>query len=389
MHEFTATVVVAPVGVNGITVAHEMAMKGARVVGVFHDGDAFALKSRFVHERCIIPHPRESPGSLAEFLLSRKDLHGAIVIPTEDMSLRDIESQHSALAPLYRLAVPPPEAAHTALDKGLTYDAARDIGITVPQTFPLSGPSDLSPALDVTGLPALMRPAFSAAFAREFGVKSFRPSTHEEAVALFDKAQASGHKMLLQEIIPGPDQNVVSVKAYVTDKGEVYGPTCGFKLAIYPPSFGVSQMQETRSCPELEEGSRRILARIGFRGSLTSVEWKLDPRDGKWKLLEVNARSVLAIKLPKFSGCDILEALWRDKMGLPALPPPRIKCGRRWAYLKNALLLLRGGRGEGKYFWRYIRFYRPPICFAVFYWNDPMPFLRDMAPVFKRRFGKR
>ncbi len=380
-------VIVAPVHINGVTLVRELARKGAHVVAVASDPAAAGLQSRFIHERVILPPPEIDAGAFTAFLLARHDLDGAIVVPTEDFYVRELADNYRLLAKRFRLAVSPNPATAIALDKALTYRACGEVGIPCPRTRPLETDEDLKSAARDIGFPAILRPAFSVAFFREFATKSFQVSSLDEALPLFHKAHSAGHALLFQEVIPGPDENVVSCKSYTTGDGRVLGVLAGFKLAIYPPGFGVSQVQETRPAANVEDGTRRILSHIGFAGSLSSVEWKLDPRDSVWKLLEVNARSVMAIALMKFARADIIDMLWRDKTGLPQLPPQPPLYGRRWAYIKNGLLLSRRPASERLPLLKYLGLYRPPICFALFDFADPRPFLCDLAPLISRRFG--
>lgn len=381
-------VIVAPVHINGIEIVREMARKGARVTGVSPSSDAPGLRTRFLRERIISPSPGTAPGAFAELLLSRSDLYGAIVIPTDDFHVRDVAENYDRLATHYKLAVAPSAATATALDKAQTYKACHEVAVPCPRTRRVENESDLEEAAAATGFPAILRPAFSLSFHREFGVKSFYVSSLCEAREKFALADAAGHRMLFQEVIPGADEQVASCKVYATDSGDILGALAGFKLNIYPPSFGVSQMQETRPAPQIEENTARILSHIGFKGALASVEWKYDRRDATWKLLEINARAVMAIAIMKFAGVDVIEMLWRDKLGLPQLETTKPRYGRRWAYLKNGLLLLRHSQRKRRGFFGHLKLYRPPICFALMDVRDPWPFFHDIAPMLLRRIRR-
>jgi predicted ATP-grasp superfamily ATP-dependent carboligase len=366
-----------------------MAKKGARVVAVAAGADAPGLRSRFVREKVVLPSPEEKPGVFSSFLLARKDLYGGIVIPTDDFYAEELARDYDVLSVHYKLAVSPNPSTDIAIDKSLTYAACQDAGIPTPKTLPIDERADVDHVCTAVGLPAILRPASSMRFHRQFDVKSFPVSSPAEVREKLPAAIASGYRMLLQEIIPGPEANVVSCKIYATDAGEILGAVAGFKLAIYPPQFGVSQVQEARRAPAVEEGSRRILEAIGFRGSLASVEWKFDERDSTWKLLEINARSVLAIALMKYVGSDIIDMLWRDKLRLPQAPPAKIRYGRRWAYIKNGLLLYHRFPEARKTLSEYLSLYKPPICFALLDFGDIKPFLYDIAPLLRRRFARK
>jgi predicted ATP-grasp superfamily ATP-dependent carboligase len=189
---------------------------------------------------------------------------------------------------------------------------------------------------------------------------------------------------MLQEVVAGEGSFVVSCKIYATDDGRILGAVPGAKLTIYPPVFGVSQSQEARHIPQVEEGTVRLLESIGYRGALASVEWKYDPREETWKMLEINPRSVMAIALMRY-GADILDMLYRDKLGLEEPPQRPVKYGRRWAYIKNGLLLHKRHPEERPSWREYLHLYRPGIVFGLLDWRDPRPFFYDIMPLIKRR----
>jgi len=76
--------------------------------------------------------------------------------------------------------------------------------------------------------------------------------------------------------------------------------------------------------PELESISLKFLRSIGFEG-IAEVEFMQDPRDGKFKLLEINPRiwgwHTLAIR----SGADLPYILYQDLLGGEPIPSDFIK----------------------------------------------------------------
>ena len=65
---------------------------------------------------------------------------------------------------------------------------------------------------------------------------------------------------------------------------------------------------------------------------MAEVEFKFDPRDGKYKILDVNMRAWGWHTLGKAAGIDFSYLLWRQKVGLPV---PSIPRQRRAAYCRE------------------------------------------------------
>jgi D-aspartate ligase len=71
--------------------------------------------------------------------------------------------------------------------------------------------------------------------------------------------------------------------------------------------------------PAIVEPTLRFLREIGYYG-LAEVEYKLDPRDGKYKLLDVNARTWGFHALGRPSGVDFCYLLFADQIGEAVVP---------------------------------------------------------------------
>ena len=69
----------------------------------------------------------------------------------------------------------------------------------------------------------------------------------------------------------------------------------------------------------LEKLSERFLQAIDYYG-LVELEYKLDPRDGQYKLLDVNARTWGYHSLGAAAGVDFSHMLYADQVGLPVSP---------------------------------------------------------------------
>ena len=146
----------------------------------------------------------------------------------------------------------------------------------------------------------------------------------------------------------------------------------------HPREFGrAATYVETIECPEVEKLSERFLREINFRG-LVEVEFKQDPRDGQYKLLDVNARAWGFHGIGAAAGIDFPYLLYADATGQPLDQPARSKAGIGWLRLvtdvPTALTQMAGGHLRmGEYF----RSLRNTRIESVYANADPLPLVAE------------
>ena len=82
------------------------------------------------------------------------------------------------------------------------------------------------------------------------------------------------------------------------------------RLREYPMSGGPSTLRESVAAPELAELGVKLLRAMNWQG-VAMVEFKVDPRDGVPKLMEVNPKFWGSIALPIAAGIDFPFLLYR------------------------------------------------------------------------------
>src|SRR5262249_55978031 len=135
---------------------------------------------------------------------------------------------------------------------------------------------------------------------------------------------------------------------------------------------------ETVDEPAIEELSERFLKAINFYG-LVEVEFKRDPRDGKYKLLDVNARTWGFHSLGSVAGVDFPYILFADQLGWNP-EPSRSKPGVGWMRMITDVPVVLSevlhGRGGSLDYFRSLRRTRVE---AVFSREDPLPSLAEVV----------
>jgi predicted ATP-grasp superfamily ATP-dependent carboligase len=182
---------------------------------------------------------------------------------------------------------------------------------------------------------------------------------------------------MAQEVVPGGDDALFGYWGFRDEQGRERAWVTKRKHRQSPPLFGDGSFQETIDSPEVLDLTRRLLAAFDYRG-FAGVEFKQDPRDGVFRLMEINPRSESGNQLAISAGVDLPWIGYRYLLGelTDETPTPSVRYGVKFINeewdLKSFLAL----RGEGKLTLRdWMRSLRGVRSFALGAWDDPMPFL--------------
>ena len=249
---------------------------------------------------------------------------------------------------------------------------ARELNIPIPETWFPDTPADLDEI--TTPFPLALKPGVKENFLYATKAKAWRADTPTQLRELFVRAGAvtGPGEILVQDLIPGDGRNQFAYCAFFKD-GKAVGSIVSQRLRQHPREFGrASTYVETIDLPILESLSERFLRAINYYG-LVEVEFKLDPRDGQFKLLDVNARTWGYHTLGCAAGVDFPYMFYLDQIG-DAPQPSRGKPGLSWIRLltdlPTGIIEVSGRRlrlGD------YIRTLRKAHTEAVFSKEDPFP----------------
>lgn len=362
--------------VNGLGLVRSLAARGVPTAVVTTQPFDIAHRSRHVAEHDSVRGVDADPGALAELLERRAaDWRGRLLLPTNDEAIEALAAHHERLSALYRIAYAP-EAAPFLLDKARMAEAARAAGADVPDCY---GPADAATAArDDLRFPLLVKPRTPHRFAARFGVKLFVARDRAElraCVARLDGIPADVH-----ELVPGDDGQIYAHGTYVDASGEPRGGVTIRKLRQSPALFGVARVAEIPDRPpELHELTVELLRRIGHRGP-AAAEFKLDPRTGRLRFIEVNGRAVVYNALLRKGGLDLAGLAWSEHAD-GAVPAPYANGWRGvWINLHADVLHSALRRREQRLGLReFLAPYRRPKIEAVWSASDPAPFMSQWA----------
>ena len=364
---------------QGLGIARSLGRQGVPVC-ILDDEFSIARSSRFVQRHVRVEDLRGARQTIAALLdvTERLHLHGWVLYPTREETVAAVASHRDQLAGLLRVPTPAWPSVRPAWDKRETYQLADSLGIPTPRTWFPQNERDLE-LVDIDS-PVIVKPAIKEHFFYATGAKAWRADNADELVAAYRRACAivQPGEVLVQEVIPGGGERQV---AYCTlfKEGRSLASMTVRRRRQHPSDFGrASTFVETVELPELEKPSVLFLQEVDYYG-LAELEYKQDPRDGRYKLLDVNPRTWGYHSLGPAAGVDFPYLLFRDQLGLP-VQPVKARTGVRWIRLltdmPNAVRDIRAGTAHPG---DYLRSLRGVDTEAVFSLRDPLPGLYEVA----------
>jgi len=309
---------------------------------------------------------------------ARLGLDGWVLYPTREEIVAAFSRGRSLLARQFRVPTPEWNVVKWAWDKRNTYRLAEDLEIPVPRIW---YPRDVAELEEMEiELPVAIKPAIKEHFIYSTKAKAWRANTRSELNERFRRAASivGPGETMVQELIPGDGKQQYGYCAFFKD-GNAVGSMVAGRRRQHPPEFGrASTYVETVDIPLLETYSERFLTAMRCYG-LVEVEYKLDPRDGQYKLLDVNLRAWGYHSLGQRAGVDFPYLLFADQIGVPVVPC-RAQPDLRWIRLVTDLPTAALEIVRGHIDWRsYVRSVRTSDVEAVFSSEDPLPGLVELG----------
>jgi predicted ATP-grasp superfamily ATP-dependent carboligase len=268
------------------------------------------------------------------------------------------------------------DAVLAMLDKGRSYEIAARAGVPIPATVVLRDADDLRATADFA-FPCGIKPLEGHLFRERTGIqdKVVVVDSHDELVARAEPWLRAGDELMITELVGGPDDQIYALFTYLDERGKPLFTFTNRKLRQDPPHFGVGSYVCHEERPEVVDLGLRFLSAAGMRG-LAHVEFKRDPRDGRFKLIECNPRFNLSIGLLTACGLDLPLFTYRRLVGEP-VPPLEIE--RPGLHLWHPVPDLRAARQlreEGDLTWpAWLRSLLHRQRFTLLARDDPRPSL--------------
>lgn len=374
---------------GGLNLVRPLGIGGVRVVLATEGRHDVARSSRYVVRAVVLPPASSSDNPMLDVLLaegaalSRRAGSRLPLFYGNDDQLHWLYRVADSLARHYLVLLNPPELGQMLIDKAKFHAGARERGILVPREFSWSNPEELAahrgPVLIKPGQPmgwkdSPLRAVLGApAKARVFSSGG--------ALLEWSESQGCRDQLVVQEYVPGDDRQIYSFHGFADERSELLAWFCGRKVRTYPRSTGESSLLELVHMEELERVGREILGKFALRGPF-KMDFKRDPGDGRFFLLEINARYNLWHYLGAVNGVNLPLVAYRYLLSGERPATQTYSTRYRWLNFRLDMHAFRELRGDSRASLSTVAWVRsllaPKVC-RLFSWRDPAPFFRSLA----------
>jgi predicted ATP-grasp superfamily ATP-dependent carboligase len=364
----------------GLGVIRALGRMGVPVVAVHYDPRDMGYTSRYVKVSLRAPHPEQHEEEFLDVLKEAAARYaGSVLFPVSDPALRVVSKHKPALSEHFAVACAGWEITERLIDKQQTYALAGAAGVPVPRTVVPRCVEDVERYGREFEYPCLVKPSWGHQYFEIFHTKMVEAGSFDELLAAYEQAAAAGQEVMLQELIPGDDTHVINYNSYFWE-GEPLVEFTARQIRKAPPMFGSPCVAVSEVVPGAIEIGRQTLRALGFYG-YSCTEVKLDPRDGVYKLMEVNGRHNLSTLLAVSCGINYPWLHYRHLAygEKPSQAPYR--SGLYWIDLaRDAAHSVRNYRRQrAGFIRRFVEPYVKPHVFAVLDLRDPRPFLTRLG----------
>jgi D-aspartate ligase len=361
---------------NALSITRHLGQLGVKV-RVSGPPNCWALYSRHCSEAIPIPKGMKQQEFWKQLLLGNDGrLNGHMVWALSDDAIEFLNANRPRLAPRYILDDCDVTLQRQFLDKSSTLELAAKLGIDVPEHWPVANSEQLEALRGKVGFPLMVKPVQSHKFIKAFGKKLFIvDNDFDELAACVRKAWDHDIDVYVADMIPGPDSQLSSYYTYRTSDGHRLFDFTKSVIRRWPANRGNACYHKTGWLPETAAAGQKFFEGAGLRG-LGNIEFKRDLRDGKLKVIEVNARFTAAQELLRRAGVpiDLMIYCHLTRQPVPA-PKPVTRELRLWYPLRDFLGFVElWRRGELSLFGWLASVFSTAHVFPLVSISDPMPF---------------
>ena len=316
-----------PQHAGGVGVLRTLGRRGVTVHAMLEDRFTPAAVSRYLAAGFVCPTTGlEQPEVLVDTLLAIGAVIGrrSVAVPTDDEAAVLLAEHADRLSECFLLPPVPRTLPRTLADKGGLHALCIQHDVPTPRS---RAPVDHDELLAIGrdwGYPLVLK-NLEAWTRLRAPVVRHTTVVHSERELLAACPPGSALSVLVQACIPADRAEDWITHLYCPADGGAPVVFTGVKLRSWPPDAGVTTRALASANPALAEQAVEFCRRIGYRG-VADLDWRLDRRDGRYKLVDFNPRTGAQFRLMEsVDGLDVVRGLHLDLTGRPLPRGPQLR----------------------------------------------------------------
>ena len=331
----------------------------------------------------ICPNPKNNEKEYIDFLLDfgKNIKEKGVLFPIADIEVSAVLKNRTKLEQYYHIPMANLDVTEKLLNKQKFNHELEKYKITHPKTFSFNDISDFKEISKQINYPCIIKPVNSVLFREEFNTKFFRVENNRQMLDKYTRATSKNQEVIVQEIIPGDAKYMYGFDTYYDKKFTSHGNFVFRRIREWPTYSGNGVFIENAQYPELEKITTSLINKIKYYG-IVDAEFKLDPRNNKLNLIEINPRCWMQISLPYRCGINLPYIAYMDAIGkkIDAIYP--LKNNFKWLFFYQDLpASVRDIKNHELTIKDWIFSYTGKKEYAIFSWRDPLPFFRFISKI--------
>lgn len=388
-------VVVVNCKLGALAIMRSLGAQGVSLYGVDADLKSPGVLSRYCKQGFSYGFDEGHPEQFLEALLKVGKEIGrtSILIPTSDETAVFVTEFAEPLERWFIFPKNSPSLMRDLISKKGMYDLVTGHGVPTPYTLFPECLADIEAFLHKVKFPLMLKGIYGNRLQARNKKKMAVVHSPKELIERYREMEEPGFpNLMLQEYIPGGDDQIFIFNGYFDDTSECLIGFTGFKIRQFPIHVGCASLGECRRNEMVAKMTVQFMKAIQYRGIL-DIGYRFDPRDGQYKVLDINPRVGQAFRLfVAQNDMDVVKALYLNLTGQkqPVVIPRE---GRRWVIEDFDLISSFDYFQEGTLTFRdWLLSFKGVEEAAWFNWKDPRPFLmmvRLLAMTAVKRLLKR
>jgi D-aspartate ligase len=383
----TNPVLVLNCKLGALAIMRSLGSQGVRLYGVDDDKSSPGFLSRFCRGKYLMHFDEAREQEYLDYIvgLGQQLGKGTILIPTSDELSLFVAKYYDQLSNYFVYPHNDHALISSLISKEGMYNLARHYGVPTPHTI---FPKKLADVVDYSKTaiyPVMLKGIYGNRLQERTGKKMAIVHAKGELIETYKILEDPDlPNIMIQEYIPGGDDQIWIFNGYFNGNSECLAAYTGHKIRQFPVHVGCASLGICKWNKKVADLTTEFMMSIGYRGIL-DIGYRLDPRDGLYKVLDINPRVGQAFRLfVAENDMDVVKSLYLDLTGQEPYPIiPRE--GRRWMIEDYDVISSLHYHWEGTLgFAEWFRSFKGVEEAAWFSWNDPLPFLMMGLQLIKR-----
>jgi len=324
-----------------------------------------------------------------------------VLFSDDDRALLLISRNRERLQKYFRFMLPDHSMVEKLLDKRKFCHLCTKKELPAPLSFDISSNQELENVIENIPFPCIVKPAhkedwWKPDFTEVVGSykKAYKCDSPEEIRSFYKKLLKINNKVVIQEFVPGGDEQLYSINLFVDENGKIKGQFIAQKRRIYPITAGTGCYVVTVEDSNMLDMAKGVIQKLNLKG-LLNIQFKRDTRTGKPRLMEIHVRNSFWSFLGTAAGVNLAKLYYEHLTNYKKNKSPNEKTiipksGVKFFDLEKDIKAFWQYRKAGEITFRdWIKSYCGDFVVGGHLFSDPIPTIMGPFFIFSRKLSAR